>query len=100
MRRHPDFSAYAFLAPYMALYALFMLLPAAWSFALSLRSGGLLEGTRFVGFSNYAEVWANPFFFMALRNTAYYTALTVPGAMLLSLSTALLLHPSVAAGRT
>ena len=93
MRRHPDFSAYAFLAPYMALYALFMLLPAAWSFALSLRSGGLLEGTRFVGFSNYAEVWANPFFFMALRNTAYYTALTVPGAMLLSLSTALLLHP-------
>jgi multiple sugar transport system permease protein len=93
MNRRSDFSAYAFLAPYLILYLLFMVLPVLWSFALSLKSGGLLEGTRYIGLANYAEVWSNPFFYKALSNTAYYALVTVPGTMLLALGTALLVHP-------
>lgn len=91
--RRSDWSAWAFLAPYLILYAVFMLAPVVWAFGLSMQSGGLLEGTTFVGLSNYGEVWSNPFFRTALRNTVIYAGMAVPLAMLLSIGTALLLHP-------
>lgn len=92
-RRRVDISAWAFLAPYLALYCVFMLAPVIWAFGLSMQSGGLLEGTTFVGLSNYAEVWSNPFFRTALRNTLLYAGMAVPLAMVLSMGTALLIHP-------
>lgn len=92
-RERVDASAYAFLAPYLILYAVFVLLPAAWSFAMSFQRGGLLEGMTFCGLSNYREVWGNALFAQALGNTAHYAALAVPGALLLSLAVALLVHP-------
>lgn len=88
-----DRSAYAFLAPYMVLYVLFLLAPVIWAFALSLQSGGLLEGTHYVGIANYGEVWSNPFFKKALENTALYAVIAVPAALSLSLATALLVQP-------
>jgi multiple sugar transport system permease protein len=88
-----DCSAYAFLAPYMVLYVLFLLAPVVWAFALSLHSGGLLEGTHFVGLANYGEVWSNPFFKKALKNTGLYALIAVPAALSLSLATALLVQP-------
>ncbi|MFC1526042.1 carbohydrate ABC transporter permease [Candidatus Latescibacterota bacterium] len=87
-----DRSAYAFLAPYLALYSVFLLAPVVYGFLLSLHSGGLLEGTRYVGLANYGEVWSNPFFRIALRNTGLYAIIAVPAAMALSLGTALLVH--------
>jgi len=88
-----DRSAYAFLAPYLVLYCVFMLAPVLWAFGLSLQTGGLLEGTSYIGLANYSEVWSNPFFNNALRNTALYAIIAVPAAMGLSLATALLVHP-------
>ena len=76
--RRGDGSAYVFLAPYLALYAVFLLAPVVWAFGLSLQSGGLLEGTRYVGVANYGEVWSNPFFVNALRNTGLYAVIAVP----------------------
>jgi len=92
-RDRVDASAYAFLAPYLILYAVFVLLPVVWAFSLSFQRGGLLEGMAFCGLSNYREVWGNAVFYQALSNTAHYTVLAVPGALLLSLAVALLVHP-------
>ncbi len=92
-RSRVDRSAYAFLGPYLALFGVFLLAPVVWAFGLSLQSGGLLEGTRYVGVANYGEVWSNPFFVNALRNTGLYAIIAVPAAMGLSLATALLVHP-------
>lgn len=86
-------SAWVFLAPYLILYVVFMLAPVVWAFGLSLQSGGLLEGTHFVGLANYGEVWSNPFFRKALGNTALYAGIAVPAAMVLSLATALIVQP-------
>lgn len=91
--RRLDYSAYAFLTPYLLLYAVFLLAPVFWAFGLSLQRGGLLEGTTYNGLTNYAEVWSNPFFAKALFNTGYYALLAVPGALVLSLTTALLVQP-------
>ena len=92
-RSRVDRSAYAFLGPYLALFGVFLLAAVVWAFGLSLQSGGLLEGTRYVGVANYGEVWSNPFFVNALRNTGLYAIIAVPAAMGLSLATALLVHP-------
>ena len=92
-RSRVDRSAYAFLGPYLALFGVFLLAPVVWAFGRSLQSGGLLEGTRYVGVANYGEVWSNPFFVNALRNTGLYAIIAVPAAMGLSLATALLVHP-------
>jgi len=85
-------SAYAFLSPYLLVYAIFLLMPVFWSFWLSLRQGGLLGGTQFVGLQNFVNVWKDKVFLTAVLNTAKYTGMVVPTAMLLSLVLALLIH--------
>jgi ABC-type sugar transport system permease subunit len=84
-------AAYGFLAPYILFYVIFVLIPVFWSFWLTLRKGGLLSGTTFIGFNNFNKVWENEIFMRALRNTAYYTILVVPLAMISSLILALLI---------
>ncbi len=84
-------TAYGFLTPYMVFYIFFILIPVFWSLWLTLRKGGLLGGTEFIGLANYAKVWQNKLFVKALRNTAYYTILVVPLAMISSLTLALLI---------
>lgn len=84
-------TAYGFLIPYLAFYVTFVLLPVLWSFYLSLCKGGLLGGTEFTGLQNYIKAWNNSLFLRALQNTAYYTLLVVPLAMLSSLTLALLI---------
>ncbi len=85
-------SAYLFLAPYLLVYVVFLLIPVFWSFWLSLRQGGLLAPTRFVGLNNFIAVWSDALFRTAVRNTLYYTVLVVPLAMVLSLTLAVLIH--------
>lgn len=92
-RRRIDGSAYGFLAPYLLLYGLFTLAPVLWSFTLSLQRGGLLEGMSWHGLGNYADVWRNPLFAQSLRNSALYALLAVPGAFVVSLATAVIVHP-------
>jgi ABC-type sugar transport system permease subunit len=89
LRKHA--AAYGFLAPYLFFYLIFILIPVAWSFWLTLRKGGLLSGTEFIGLANFGKVWENEVFLKALRNTAYYTLLVVPLAMISSLVLALLI---------
>ena len=85
-------TSYGFLAPYMVVYLVFLLVPVFWSLWLSLRQGGLLSPTTFVGLSNFVNVWSDELFKTAVVNTLKYTALVVPLAMLLSLILALLIH--------
>jgi ABC-type sugar transport system permease subunit len=85
-------TAYLFLAPYLLVYVVFLLIPVFWSLWLSLRQGGLLSGTRFVGLQNFFTIWSDALFRQSLRNTIYYTLLVVPIAMTLSLLLALLIH--------
>ena len=90
--RRIDWSAYGFIAPFMLLYAAFLLGPLVMAFAMSLYRGGLLFGLEYCGGCNYAEVWRNPLFAQALHNTGLYTLLVVPMVTVLSLCVALLIY--------
>ena len=86
-----NWRGYLFVAPataYLALFALFPMLFAAW---MALHRWHLLkEDHPFVGLANYLEALANPFFRTALLNTGIYAALSVPLGVVSSLAVAML----------
>lgn len=83
---------YLLLAPYMAVFLLFLAYPAARGFYISLFDWGIFGPDRFVGVGNYAALWDDDRFWRSLRITAAYAALYVPLAVGVSLLLAVLLR--------
>ena len=75
----------AFLAPAMALYLGFLVLPAIQAFYLSFyKTSGFGDHAVWVGFGNYAALWADSIFWRSLRNMALI--LFVGGAFIFGLA--------------
>lgn len=90
--RRETLTAWRFLAPSALHLAAFTLGPLVFTSWLSLHQWDLLEVARpFVGLANYRQLWADPQFWNALRNTAVYS-LYVPVTMGLALGAAMLLN--------
>ncbi len=81
-----------FLAPHLSLFSVFIFMPVLAIFVLSLFNWNLLGGHRFIGFSNYAELWSDRQFWHALSNTLLFTAVIVPTTMAIGLALALALN--------
>jgi multiple sugar transport system permease protein len=73
-----------FLLPQLILVGLFSLYPFVYNIILSLEEFGL-AGTRFTGLENYRRLLSDPVFWVSLKNTTYYTLLTVPPTTALAL---------------
>jgi multiple sugar transport system permease protein len=90
--------AYAvFLAPALAAIALFFFVPVVAAFVLSftdfdIYALGNIGVARFVGFRNYLQLFQDPLFWQALRNTMYFLVVGGPLSIAVSLGTALLLN--------
>ena len=87
--RRRSFWAYAFLAPFVVLFTVFLLYPIASTVLISLqKKDGLGPGT-FIGLANYQALFNDPRFAIAIRNSISFTLLglfvTVPAAFLLAL---------------
>jgi multiple sugar transport system permease protein len=78
-----------FLLPQLVGLLAFALIPLISVFALSLVKWDGLGDMQFTGFSNFQEQLTDIDFHTALLNTAFYTALVVPGGLLLALLAAL-----------
>lgn len=83
--------AYLFILPGMALFLIWTLYPLIYAFAMSFAEWNLIKPSQFVGLDNYRRALDDPIFWTALRNTLFYTVITVPGQMILGLGIALLL---------
>ena len=86
---------YAFIAPWLVGFFIWTLGPMLVSAYLSLVQTDLLSPPKFVGLKNYADLLDDEFFWVALRNTVYYSIGTVGLGMLASLSLALLMNVPV-----
>ncbi|HEX9531306.1 MAG TPA: sugar ABC transporter permease [bacterium] len=71
-------AAYLFLAPYLFVFLLFLLLPTLASIAVSFTQWGVLGFPRWLGLANYRTILSDPMFWLAFRNTLYFALLTVP----------------------
>lgn len=108
LERKNTLIAYSFLAPNFIGFAVFTLVPVICAIALSLFewNGGDISKLKFVGLDNYATIFATKkvaekglsYFFdradlgIALKNTVFYTIVTVPLTIACALILALLLN--------
>jgi multiple sugar transport system permease protein len=80
------------LTPYLAGLAALVFLPGAVTFGLALTEYDLIRSPRFVGLDNFRELWNDPIFERALRNSLHFAAFGVPLRLLVAFGLALLLH--------
>ena len=108
LERKNTLVAYSFLASNFIGFAVFTLVPVICAILLSLFewNGGDISKLKFVGLDNYATIFATKkvagkgiaYFFnradlgIALKNTVYYTVVTVPLTIVCALALALLLN--------
>lgn len=119
LERKNTLIAYSFLAPNFIGFAVFTLIPVVLSVVMSFADwkGGSLAGMQLVGGANYAEIFNTAkvgsemaengflaglsYFFrrvdlgIALKNTVFYTVVTVPLTLVCSVALAMVLNKSV-----
>ncbi|MFF8099358.1 carbohydrate ABC transporter permease [Streptomyces sp. NPDC014986] len=82
-----------FVAPFLALFALFVVWPLLRGLHLSLTDANISgEGARFVGLDNYREALKDPLMWDALGHSAYFTLLVVPCITVMAFLLAMLAH--------
>ena len=82
-----------FVAPFLVIYLLLLVVPLLYGWWLSLRNADMLAGTsRFVGLDNYFELWRDSIFRGAVRNTVGFVVMTTPVFVILGLALALALN--------
>jgi len=79
------------VAPALVLLAVFLFLPSVYVAWLSAHESTYGQAARFVGWSNYATIFADRIFWRALGNTIVVVHVVVYGELLLALGLALLL---------
>jgi multiple sugar transport system permease protein len=104
-RWRDDLVGWAFAAPFVVLFLVFLAFPILASFVLSFTSFGLRDlanpvGATFVGLSNYTNLLADPKFWASLLNTAYFVIVGVPLTLVLGLLIANALNRGVTRFRT
>lgn len=93
LKTNDNKTAILFLAPSLAGFLIFFLIPFAGGFYYSLLDSPV--NGSFTGLSNYIGLLSNPVFLKAAVNTLLFTGLCVPLNMLFSLGLALLLDKGV-----
>ena len=88
-------AAYLFIAPSFIGVLVFIAFPVLYAFYMSLQQWDGITAPQFVGLANFVELFKDPIFWIALRNTVVYTLITVPTSVLLSLGVAQLLNQRV-----
>jgi multiple sugar transport system permease protein len=86
-----DWRGWAFVAPFMIVFALVFLAPLAYSVYLSLFRTQLVGGTTFVGFENYLQALTDPQFWQAFGRVFAFLVVQVPIMLILALAAALAL---------
>jgi multiple sugar transport system permease protein len=88
--------AWAFIAPALLGLLLLSAAPILATLAISLTHWDLLTTPEPAGVDNYTKLFSDPRFLVAVRNTAFYTVVSVPLGMLISLGLALALNQAIA----
>jgi multiple sugar transport system permease protein len=88
-RDRRDWRGWAFVGPFMIVFALVFLAPLAYAIYLSLYREQLIGGNAFVGFANYAQALTDPQFWEAFGRVLVFLVIQVPIMLILALAAAL-----------
>ncbi|WP_179165969.1 carbohydrate ABC transporter permease [Streptomyces sp. Amel2xC10] len=98
--RRQSRAAWTLALPFLALFAVFMLLPVGWSLLMSVtdtKSADLRSplAVGFVGLDNYVRLFQDPVFFTALRNTCVFVLFGLPLTLAAGLAAAVVLDRGI-----
>lgn len=87
-------TGYLFIAPGYIAFIAFMLIPLLFAISLSFYQSSFdISARKFVGFTQYVQLFKDPVFIKTLFNTIRYTLVIVPATVFISLLLALLIDP-------
>lgn len=86
---------YICISPWLIGFVIFTLGPMLASAVLSLTDYSVVKSPRFVGLTNYFTIFAQPTFWISVKNTVYFTVIYVPISLAGSLGCALLLNQPI-----
>lgn len=84
-----DIAGWLFIAPNLIGLLVFVAGPVIAGFAISFTEWNLLSPPKFVGLHQYSVMLRDPLVWKSLKNTLFYSLLTIPGGMVVSLLLAL-----------
>jgi multiple sugar transport system permease protein len=91
-----QFTGWAFVTPAAVIIGLFGAAPIVWSAVMSFQKNNLLTpSTPFVGTANYRQLAHDPVVAQAIQHTLVYTALFVPGTMVVGLFLAVAMNRKI-----
>jgi multiple sugar transport system permease protein len=91
-----QFTGWAFMTPGVAIILLFGAVPIVWSAVMSFQQVNLLSpSTPYVGLKNYRQMLHDPIVGQAVEHTLVYTALFVPGTMIVGLFLAVAMNRQI-----
>ncbi len=88
---------YIFVAPWIIGFIIFTLYPIIASFFYSLTRYDVINSAIFIGFRNYIDLFNDELFWRSISATLYYTLLSVPIGLILSMIFALLINQKIPA---
>ena len=91
-KRDERVAAYIFVAPAVILLIAFLVVPMIYTVYFSGFKYQLMrpDAMKFIGFENYQKLFSDKNFWLALKNTVYFTVIVVPCQCALALALALL----------
>ncbi|MDF2613404.1 MAG: sugar transporter permease [Clostridia bacterium] len=90
-----NWEPYVFIAPNFIGFIVFILLPVLFSLGISFTDFDIFKGfshTSFVGLENFKTMFADEWFWVALKNNILYTAVTIPVTLVISIVLAVVLN--------
>jgi len=84
--------AYLFLTPFFIGLLAFILGPVVAAFVISFTDWDLLASPSWIGLTNYREMASDTLFWTALKNTLYFTVVSVPVSLTVALGLATLMN--------
>lgn len=92
-KKREALGAWLFLAPFLVLFVVFVLLPVGYGFWISLHNWHILsKDVPFVGLRNYESAIGDDLFRISLVRTGYFVLMVVPAGNLVSLLMAIALN--------
>lgn len=86
---------YLFLAPWIAGFLVFTLYPIISSLFYSFTDYNITNPPKFIGLENYNDLVKDDLFYQSIKVTLYYTFLSVPLQLVISIGLALLLNQKI-----
>lgn len=90
-----ELSAWLFLLPHLALFLLFIFVPLIINFGISFYNWSLLGDIKFIGLQNFARIFSDERFWVAVKNTVLFALISSPLVIIVGMMFANLLNKNV-----